>query len=157
VNGDGYDGNDPGKYVQSIIPLLAAAYCGCPNPPQALLNQFDAVQFQVQADGSLSMEFTIYSGNPNANAADIAAAQETDPPMNLVVRTKRPKDFLSVCEDDVNGCAGAGLDSSDDSLVFTIISFDIACVLLALGICVGLHPQARWKAALHARQDGIRH
>jgi hypothetical protein len=39
-----------------------------------------------------------------------------------------------VSEDDVNGCAGAGLDSSDDSLVFTIISFDTACVLLALGI-----------------------
>jgi hypothetical protein len=91
VTEEGFDGNDPDAYLQSIIPLLAAAYCGCSNPPQALLNQFGAVQLQVQADGSLTVEFTIYSGNLDATAADIVGVLKDDPPTDLVVRTKRPK------------------------------------------------------------------
>jgi hypothetical protein len=134
VTGEGFDDNDADAYLQSIIPLLAAAYCGCSNPPQALLNQFGAVQFQVQADGSLTMEFTIYSGNPDASAADIVGALEDDPPKDLVVRTKRPKEFLSACEDDENGCIDADVDSDGNSMVFTIIGAAVACVLLAFGI-----------------------
>jgi hypothetical protein len=135
VTGEGFDGNDPDAYLQSIIPLLAAAYCVCPNPPQALLNQFGAVQFQVQADGSFTVEFTIYSGNPDATtAADIVGALKDDPPMDLVVRTKRPKEFLSACEDDKNGCIDADVDSDGNSMVFIIIGAAAACVVLAFGI-----------------------
>jgi hypothetical protein len=134
VTGEGFDGNDPDAYSQSIIPLLAAAYCGCSNPPQALLNQFGAVQFQVEADGSLTMEFTIYSGNPNATAADIVGALEDDPPKGLVVQTNRPKEFLSACEDDMNGCIDADVDSDGNPMVYIIIGAAAACVLLAFGI-----------------------
>jgi hypothetical protein len=128
-----------------VIPLLAGVACGCGNPPQALLDQFGAVQYQVQDDKSLCMEFTIYSGNPNATAADIVGALEDDPPTDLVVRTKRPKKFLSACKDDDNGCIGADVDSDGNSMIFIIIGAAAACVLLALGIV--------WFFIIHKRVD----
>jgi hypothetical protein len=92
------------------------------------------VQYQVLDDKSLCIEFTIYSGNPNITAAVIVGALEDDPPTDLVVRTKRPKEFLSACEDDEKGCIDADVDSDGNSMVFIIIGAAVACVLLAFGI-----------------------
>jgi hypothetical protein len=116
---DAYDGSAPQPYTESVLLKLAMAYCNCTDPSQSLLNLFGPVQYVVQG-GSLCMEFTIYSGNPNATAADIV----------VTLKTKRTKGF-DVCTDDVDGCIG---DSGDDSLLWIIIGVAAFCLVLALGI-----------------------
>jgi hypothetical protein len=129
---DSYSGDDPDKFMESVIPLLAGVACGCGNPPQALLDMFGAVQHQVQDDGSLCMEFTIYSGNPNITAADIVQELEDTPPDTFTVQTNRIADF-EPCDDEVDGCNSGG-SGGDDSLLFIIIGVAAFCFLLLLGI-----------------------
>jgi hypothetical protein len=130
---DSYSGGDADEFTEGVIPILAGAACDCANPQQALLDQFGAVQHNEQDDGSLCMEFTIYSGNPNATASDIAQLLETDPPAAFNVQTNRLIDF-EPCEDEKKGCADGSPDSSDDSLVFVIIGVAACCLVLLLGI-----------------------
>jgi Na+-transporting methylmalonyl-CoA/oxaloacetate decarboxylase gamma subunit len=94
-----------------------------------LLYRFGAVQHVVR-DGSLCIEFTIYSGYPNATATDIIDDIKDDPPPGFIFDTKRPDD-LDVCEDEVNGCNGG---SSDNTLLFIIIG--VACFLFFLLLAV---------------------
>jgi hypothetical protein len=129
---DSYSGSDPDVFMKGVIPILAAAACGCANPPQALLDQFGAVQYQVQDDTSLCIEFTIYSGNPNATVSDITKSLATDPPATFNVQTKRLTDF-EPCDDEVKGCNSGG-SGGDDSLLFIIIGVAAFCLLLVLGI-----------------------
>jgi hypothetical protein len=129
---DSYSGDDPDTYMESVVPLLAGVGCGCGNPPQALLDQFGAVQYQVQDDGSLCMEFTIYSGNPNATAANIVQDLKDTPPDTFIVQTNRLAD-LEPCDDEVDGCNSGG-DDGNDSLLFVIIGVAAFCLLLVLGI-----------------------
>jgi hypothetical protein len=129
---DSYTSNDPESFMEGVIPLLAAAACSCANPPQALLDQFGAVQHQVQDDNSMCMEFTIYSGNPNISASDIVEILEDAPPDTFVVNTNRLADF-EPCDDEVDGCNSVG-SGGDDSLVPIIIGVSAFCVVLTLGI-----------------------
>jgi hypothetical protein len=128
---DSHSGDDPNTFMESVIPSLAGAFCGCANPPQALLDLFGAVQYQVQDDGSLCMEFTIYSGNPNATAADIVRELEDAPPATFSVQTTRPQN-LKACKNEVDGCNAEG--SGDNSLLLTLIGVSVAFALLLLGI-----------------------
>jgi hypothetical protein len=132
VNIDEYGGSDPDAYMEGVINELAQSYCDCTDPPRALLNQFGAVQYQVQSDGSLLVEFTIYSGNPNATASDIADTLEANPPPAFSVQAARPTDILA-CEDEVNGCNG-GSGDSDNTMLFIIIGVASFSFILALGI-----------------------
>jgi hypothetical protein len=129
---DSYSGGDPDAFMKGVIPILAAAACGCANPPQALLDQFGAVQYQVQDDKSLCIEFTIYSGNPNITAADIVQELEDTPPDTFTVHTNRLTDF-DPCDDEVDGCNSEG-SGGDDSLLFIIIGVGAFCFLLLLGV-----------------------
>jgi hypothetical protein len=129
---DSYTSDDPESFMEGVIPLLAAAACGCANPPQALLDQFGAVQHQVQDDKSMCMEFTIYSGNPNATASDIVDILEDAPPDTFIVKSNRLADF-EPCDDEVDGCNSVG-SGGDDSLVPIIIGVSAFCVVLTLGI-----------------------
>jgi hypothetical protein len=128
---DSYSGDGPDTFMESVIPLLAGVACGCANPPQALLDQFGAVQYQVQDDKSLCMEFTIYSGNPNITAADIVQDLEDTPPDTFIVQTNRLTDF-EPCDDEVDGCNSGG-SGGDDSLLFIIIGVAAFCLILLLG------------------------
>jgi hypothetical protein len=129
---DSYPGDNPDTFMESVIPLLAGASCGCANPQQALLDQFGAVQHQVQEDGSLCIEFTIYSGNPNITAADIVEILEDTPPDTFIVQTNRLADF-EPCDDEVDGCNSEG-SGGDDSLLFILIGVGAFSFLLLLGI-----------------------
>jgi hypothetical protein len=100
------------------------------------------------------MEFTIYSGNPNATAADIAQGLEDAPPASFTVQTNRLGDFEQ-CDDDVNGCNSGG-SGSDDSLLFIIIGVAAFCVLLLLGIAwFYLHQQVHKQYKLQHKVTAI--
>jgi hypothetical protein len=88
------------------------------------------VQYVIQNDGELCIELTVYSGNPNASAADIVKTLKNKPPSTFTMQTNRLKDFAP-CEDEANGCIE---DSSGDSLLWIIIGVAAFCLLLLLAI-----------------------
>jgi hypothetical protein len=122
-----YDGSDPEAYTDGVILKLAAAFCDCNTPRQTLVNVFGAVQHKVQ-DEALCMEFTIYSGNPNASATDIVKDLQDKPPKNFIVVESRPA-ALKECTDEVNGC---NKSSSDNTLLWILIGAGSFCFLFIL-------------------------
>jgi hypothetical protein len=123
---DDYDGSDIESYMEDVIVELAAAYCDCKAPSQALIDMFGAVQ-ALDEDKSLCMEFTVYSGNPNATAPDIVKDIKNNPPPSFTVHTNRLREF-DPCEDQVDGC----ISSSDSDSVLGII-IGVVCVIVFLG------------------------
>jgi hypothetical protein len=128
---DAYDGSDIESYTDGVVLELVAAYCNCTDPPQDVVDLFGAVQSKEQDEG-LCMEFTIYSGNPNATATDIVVTLEDDPPKTFTVNTKRLPDF-DPCVNKVDGCI-AGSSSDSDSVLWIIIGVVGVIVFLGLGI-----------------------
>jgi hypothetical protein len=123
---DDYDGSDIESYMNDVITELAAAFCDCKAPSQALIDVFGPVQ-ALDEDKSLCMEFTVYSGNPNATAPDIVKDIKNNPPPSFTVHTNRLRDF-DPCEDQLNGC----ISSSDSDSVLGII-IGVVCVIVVLG------------------------
>jgi hypothetical protein len=143
-----YDGSDAQSYIESVLVDLASAYCGCKNPSESLLGVFGPVQY-VQRENELCIEFTLYSGNPNATAADIAKTLKKKPPTTFTVTTNRLTEF-EPCDDEVNGC----ITSDDDgSLLWIIIGAASFCLILILAIawyCIHKHVDKQYRVTSDA-------